>query len=71
MQICELFTRADFETKPCKHCGDPIVECDDRMMHFVAAGNGARTAWEECRTFVRGTYRPVGDQIALFGNVHA
>ncbi|WVX89689.1 hypothetical protein SEA_FEYRE_70 [Mycobacterium phage Feyre] len=71
MKIGELFTRTDFETKPCEHCGDPIVDCEGRLMHFVAADNGARTAWEECRTFVRGTYRPVGDQIALFGNVHA
>ncbi|AJK27398.1 hypothetical protein PBI_KRATIO_69 [Mycobacterium phage Kratio] len=68
MKIGDLFTRTEIATKPCQHCGDPIVDCDGRMVHFKIAANGARTAWEHCVTTVRGTQKPAGDQAALFGN---
>ncbi|UVT31504.1 hypothetical protein SEA_MASK_73 [Mycobacterium phage Mask] len=55
MQVGEVFTRSDIETQPCVHCGAPAVALDDpRAMHFEVADNGARTAWPECFTVVRG-----------------
>ncbi|AEL19716.1 hypothetical protein SEA_ALLEYCAT_69 [Mycobacterium phage AlleyCat] len=68
MKIGDLFTRTDIVTTPCEHCGDPIVDCDGRLTHFVIADNGAKTAWGECQTIVRGHHKPAGDQAALFGN---
>jgi hypothetical protein len=54
MKVGDLFTRTDIETRPCVHCGTPTVDCDGRAMHFEVAENGAKTAWLECYTVVRG-----------------
>lgn len=58
MNVGDLFTRTAIPTRPCEHCGDPVVDCIGGRMHFEVASTGARTAWNECRT---------GDQAALFG----
>lgn len=60
MKIGELFTSTDIALEPCEHCGDPSVDCDGRRMHFATADNGAKTAWEACKT---------GPQTALFGAI--
>ncbi|MHC9292014.1 hypothetical protein ACRCUN_06075 [Mycobacterium sp. LTG2003] len=54
MEVGDLFTHTAIETRPCVHCGVPAVELDDRTMHFEVADTGAKTAWAECFTVVRG-----------------
>jgi hypothetical protein len=53
-QIGDLFTRTGFQTRPCKHCGDPVVDVDGGPVHFEVSENGAKTAWPYCWVTVRG-----------------
>ncbi|AEN79908.1 hypothetical protein SEA_JAMIE19_52 [Mycobacterium phage Jamie19] len=54
MRIGDLFTCADVETRPCAHCAALAVDLGDRTVHFEVADTGARTAWVECYSVVRG-----------------
>ncbi|GAT01203.1 hypothetical protein [Mycolicibacterium fortuitum] len=66
LKVGDLFTHtADITTRPCIHCGAPAVELDDRTMHFEAAPNGARTAWPQCYTLVRGRRKDIGTTAEL------
>ncbi|MEN4460991.1 hypothetical protein ABFV47_07445 [Mycolicibacterium fortuitum] len=64
-KVGDLFTHTDIETRPCIHCGAPAVQLDDRTMHFEAADNGAKTAWPQCYTVVRGRQRHSGTTAEL------
>lgn len=50
MKLGELFTRTGVVTRPCAHCGRPVVDTDRGPTHFEADDNGAKTAWQECYT---------------------
>lgn len=63
MKIGDLFTRTSIDTQPCVHCGAPAVDVGDRCMHFEVAETGAKTAWQECFTVVRGR-RKYGGSVA-------
>lgn len=60
MKVGDLFTHTDVETRPCAHCGAPTVDCDGSLMHFSVAETGAKTAWRECYTVVRGRRKRSG-----------
>lgn len=61
LKVGDLFTHtADITTRPCIHCGAPAVELHDRTMHFEAADNGAKTAWAQCYTLLRGRRKKTG-----------
>ncbi|MFA5608504.1 MAG: hypothetical protein WDA07_15265 [Leucobacter sp.] len=50
MKLGDLFTRAGIESRPCRYCGAPVVDCDGLTTHFEVSENGAKTAWLECYT---------------------
>lgn len=60
MKVGQLFTAAVVETSPCVNCGAPTVEIDGGAEHFEVAETGAKTAWRECRTIVRGRQKLTG-----------
>ncbi|SUA31593.1 Uncharacterised protein [Mycolicibacterium fortuitum] len=60
LKVGDLFTHTDIKTRPCTHCGAPAAALDDRTMHFEAADNGAKTAWAQCYTLLRGRRKKTG-----------
>lgn len=69
MQVGEVFTRSDIETRPCVHCGAPAVAVDHHLgkaIHFEVADNGAKTAQFECTTTdARGRRKPLGTRAEI------
>lgn len=55
LKVGDLFTLTDdITTRPC-----------DRTMHFEAAATGAKTAWPQCYTLVRGRRKDIGTTAEL------
>ncbi len=65
MKLGDLFTRDIVGTRPCRHCGAPVVDCDGLTTHFEVSENGAKTAWLECYTVdARGRRKYTGEVAA-------
>lgn len=62
MKLGELFTTSEaIETRPCVHCGEPVVEIDGGPIHFeVDAETGGKTAWMLCTELVGGRRKRSG-----------
>lgn len=55
--IGTLFSREHVDTRPCPTCAEPIADTNRGPVHWEVLPNGAKTAYDKCRT---------GDQGALF-----
>lgn len=65
MKLGDLFTHTNIDTQPCTHCGAPAVQIEGGPIHFEVADTGARTAWEDCYTVVRGRRKRTGTVAAV------